>query len=79
MIEKLEDAENVQEFDKIITSNQKNSLVSILSRYNILHFKEAYKNNSRNLQTKSFWISNKNIYFKLNKFPVFIMINFLSS
>ena len=53
MIEKLEDAENVQEFDKIITSNQKNSLVSILSRYNILHFKEAYKNNSRNLQTKS--------------------------
>ena len=52
MVEKPEDAENVQQFKKIITSNKKNSLVSIPSRYNILHFKEAYENNSRDLQTK---------------------------
>ena len=53
MVKKPEDAENVQEFEKIITSNKKNSLVNVPSRYNILHFKEAFENNSRNLQTKS--------------------------
>ena len=52
MAEKPEDAKNIQQFKKIITSNKKNSLVSIPSRYNILHFKEAYENNSRDLQTK---------------------------
>ena len=79
MAEKLKHVENVQEVEKIITSNKKSNLVSVSSRYNFSLFKEAYENNSRNLQTKSFWISNKNIYFKLNKFPVSIMINFLSS
>ena len=53
MVKKPEDAKNVQEFEKIITSNKKNSLVNVSSRYNILHFKEAFENNSRNLQTKS--------------------------
>ena len=53
MVEKPDDAENVQEFEKIITSNKKNSLVSIPSRYNSSHFKEVCENNSRNLQTKS--------------------------
>ena len=53
MVEKPEDTENVQEFEKIITTKKKNSLVSIPSRYIILHFKEAYENNSGNLQTKS--------------------------
>ena len=77
--EKPEHVENVQKAEEIITSNKKSNLVSVSSRYNFSLFKEAYENNSRNLQTKSFCISNKNIYFKLNKFPVFIMINFLSS
>ena len=77
---KPEDPENVQEFEKIITNNKKSSLVSVPSRYNIPHFKEAYENNSRHLQTKSLRILiNKNIYFKFNRFPLFIMINFLSS
>ena len=53
MVKKPEDAENVQEFEKIIASNKKNSLINVPSRYNILHFKEAFENNSRNLQTKS--------------------------
>ena len=80
MVEKSEDAENIEEFEKIIISNKKNSLVSVLSRYNILHFEEAYENNSRNLQTKSSWIPmNTNIYFQFNRFLLFTMIKFLSS
>ena len=51
MVEKPEDAENVQVFEKIITNNKKNSLISEPSRY-ILHFKEAYENNWRNWQRK---------------------------
>ena len=39
--------------ENIITSNKKNSLVSVPSRYNISHSEEAYENNSRNLLTKS--------------------------
>ena len=62
MAEKLKHVENVQEVEKIITSNKKSNLVSVSSRYNFSLFKEAWENNSRNLQTKSFWISNKNIY-----------------
>ena len=52
MVEKPEDAENVQESEKIIISNKKNSLVGVPSRYNISYFKEAYENNSTNMQTK---------------------------
>ena len=62
MAEKLKHVENVQEVEKNITSNKKSNLVSVSSRYNFSRFKEAYENNSRNLQTKSFWISNKNVY-----------------
>ena len=54
MAEKLKHVENVQEVEKIITSNKKSNLVSVSSRYNFSLFKEAYENNSRNLQTKSF-------------------------
>ena len=54
MAEKLKHVENVQEVEKIITSNKKSNLVSASSRYNFSLFKEAYENNSRNLQTKSF-------------------------
>ena len=79
MVEKPRDADNALEFEKIITNNKKNILVS-LPTYDISHFKEAYGNNSKNLQTKSLWISiYKNIYFKFNRFLLFIMINFLSS
>ena len=52
MVEKPDDAGNVQEFEKIIASHMKNSLINVSSRFNILHFKEAYENNSRNLQIK---------------------------
>ena len=69
MVKKPEDAENVQKFEKIITSNKKNSLVNVPSGYNILHFKEAFENNSRNLQTKSLRISiNKTFILKLIDF-----------
>ena len=39
MIEKALDAENFQEFEKIVTINNKNSLVSISSRHSTSHFK----------------------------------------
>ena len=51
MAEKPKHIENVQEVDEIITSNKESNLVSVSSRYNFSHFKEAYENNSR---TKSF-------------------------
>ena len=54
MTEKPEHVENVQEFEEIITSNKKTNLVSVSSRHNFPHFKEAYENNSRNQQAKSF-------------------------
>ena len=53
MVEKLEDAENIHEFEKIITSNKKKSLVSVPSRYKISYFKKANENNLTNVQTKS--------------------------
>ena len=53
MVEKPRDVENALEFEKIITSNKKNILVSVPLTYDISHFKEAYGNNSKNLQTKS--------------------------
>ena len=49
MAEKPKHIENVQEVDEIITNNKKSNLVSVSSRYNFSHFKEAYENNSRNL------------------------------
>ena len=43
MFEKPNDAEKVREFEKINASNKKYSLVSVPSRYNILHFKKYTK------------------------------------
>lgn len=79
MAEKPEDAGNVPEFEKIIRNNKKSILDSVPPKYNISDFKEAHGNNSRNLQTKPLWLSNKNIYFRFIRFLVFIMINFFSS
>ena len=53
IVEKPEDAENAQEFEKTIRNNKKNSLVSVLLRYNISYFEEAYENNWRNLRIKT--------------------------
>ena len=75
MFKKPENPKKVQEFEKINPSNKKKSLVSIRSRH-VLHFKELCKNNSRNLQTRWLWISNKNIHLKFNRFPLLTMINF---
>ena len=52
MVEKPEDAKNVQEFENLIASNKRNSLISLTPRYNISHFKGWHGNNSSNLQSK---------------------------
>ena len=52
VVEKPEDAEDIKSSRRSSEAIKKNSLVSVLSRYNISHFEEADENNSRNLQTK---------------------------